>query len=92
MEFEPSAEKYREAAFQNSELSIVSVCPSKRKIPVGIPSRPVRVYWAKVPDLIADAERNLQANVNQKLVLADFVAQWSSLFGKSAGNSAGKSP
>ena len=49
-------------------------------------------YWAKVPDLIADAERNLQANVNQKLVLADFVAQWSSLFGKSAGNSAGKSP
>ena len=49
-------------------------------------------YWAKVPDLIADAERHLQANVNQKLVLADFVAQWSSLFGKSAGNSAGKSP
>lgn len=26
-------------------------------------------YWAKVPDLIADAERNLQANVNQNLFL-----------------------
>jgi hypothetical protein len=48
-------------------------------------------YWAKFPDLIADAERNLHANVNQKLVLADFVAQWSSLSGKSVGKSAGKS-
>ena len=48
-------------------------------------------YWAKVPDIIADAERNLQANVNQKLVLADFVAQWSSLSGSSAAMPAGKS-
>ncbi|MSR44284.1 MAG: AAA family ATPase [Phycisphaerales bacterium] len=36
-------------------------------------------YWSLVPDLIAEAERNLRANVNQKLALADFVAQWSRL-------------
>ncbi len=48
-------------------------------------------YWAKVPDVIAEAERNLQANVNQKLVLADFVAQWSSLSRKSLIKPAGKS-
>jgi len=41
-------------------------------------------YWSRVPQVIAEAERNLRANVNQKLVLADFVAQWSSLTGKSA--------
>ncbi len=36
-------------------------------------------YWTAVPGLIAEAERNLQANVNQKLVLANFVAQWATL-------------
>lgn len=41
-------------------------------------------YWSRVPQVIVEAERNLRANVNQKLVLADFVAQWSSLAGKSA--------
>lgn len=45
-------------------------------------------YWSQVPEIIADAERNLQANVNQKLVLADFVAQWSSLAQKLSGTSA----
>lgn len=33
-------------------------------------------YWSRVPTLIAAAEANLRANVNQKLALADFVAQW----------------
>lgn len=33
-------------------------------------------YWSRVPLLIAAAETNLRANVNQKLALADFVAQW----------------
>lgn len=36
-------------------------------------------YWSKVPALIAASETNLRANVNQKLALADFVAQWSVL-------------
>lgn len=36
-------------------------------------------YWMRVPELIAAAESSIRANVNQKLVLADFVAQWSTL-------------
>ena len=39
-------------------------------------------YWAQVPGVIAAAERNLSANVNQKLALAEFVAQWSMLTGQ----------
>ncbi|MSQ90871.1 MAG: AAA family ATPase [Phycisphaerales bacterium] len=38
-------------------------------------------YWSQVPGLVADAEQNLRANVNQKLALADFVVQWSALEG-----------
>lgn len=39
-------------------------------------------YWSRVPGVIAATESNLRANVNQKLALADFVAQWSLLAGK----------
>ncbi|MSR29280.1 MAG: AAA family ATPase [Phycisphaerales bacterium] len=34
-------------------------------------------YWSEVPPLISRAETHIRANVNLKLALADFVAQWS---------------
>ena len=36
-------------------------------------------YWARVPMVIADTERMLHANVNQKLALAEFVSAWAAL-------------
>jgi len=36
-------------------------------------------YWAHVPMVIADTERMLHANVNQKLALSEFVSAWAAL-------------
>lgn len=36
-------------------------------------------YWTRVPEVIAATESAIRSNVNQKLVLADFVAQWAAL-------------
>lgn len=38
-------------------------------------------YWSQIPKVIARAESNISANVNLKLALADFVAQWSQVRG-----------
>ncbi|NBX36712.1 MAG: AAA family ATPase [Planctomycetes bacterium] len=52
-------------------------------------SQPSRLrYWARVPMVIADTERMLQANVNQKLALAEFVAAWAAI-GSAAGSETG---
>jgi len=47
-------------------------------------------YWARVPMVIADTERMLQANVNQKLALAEFVAAWAALDVPQAGVARGQ--
>ncbi len=36
-------------------------------------------YWASVPPIMATTESHIRANVNLKLALADFVAQWALL-------------
>ena len=47
-------------------------------------------YWARVPMVIADTERMLQANVNQKLALAEFVSAWAALESPQAGSARGQ--
>jgi len=47
-------------------------------------------YWARVPMVIADTERMLQANVNQKLALAEFVSAWAALESPQAGGARGQ--
>ena len=80
----------KEAANRRATSVVFSVIGAEivRRIRAGADSPGQLEYWSKVPDVIAEAERNLQANVNQKLVLADFIAQWSCLAGTSAGKSA----
>lgn len=53
----------------------------RRRIGAGASAVGALDYWSKVPTVIARAETNIAANVNMKLALADFVAQWA-LLGK----------
>ncbi len=76
----------KEAANRRATGVVFSVIATEvaRRLRAATDSRARLAYWSRVPSLIADAERNLQANVNQKLVLADFIAQWAALAGKIA--------
>lgn len=71
----------KEAANRRAAAIVFSVIGSEvRRRMHAARTQPQRLrYWARVPMVIAETERMLQANVNQKLALAELVSAWAAL-------------